>query len=249
MKNCSARTKAAVPASLVMVQLLVLASISAGWQAHGMAHAEDPGIAISIDRQTYHHCEKMSYTVSVPEVTGQMAIMHIIDKDNKSSQAIPIPIEERENEINAPFPFERPVFPAGTYTINMAYAGSNATAVFELVDAGNVCIPGQIKQIAAGWVTGTLSDGFMIDAIKRSVDPSLIDVPFEINRDNIYRIAIPQWVKTVTYWWITDEISDSAIAGVFDYMLQSGNISILQQHPDNNNGGVGSGSGMIGGET
>ncbi len=197
-------------------------------------HAEDaPSIKITIAKSTYQYCEKLSYVVSVSEVTGQIAIAHIIDQNQKSSQAIPIPIEMLENEINAPFPFERAIFPTGTYTINMTYAGAQSTASFDLVDNDNICIPAQIKQIASVWVTGTVSDGFVIDAIKKSVDPKLIEVPFDVDQDNIYNISIPQWVKIVTYWWIIDDVTDDEIANVFDYLIKTKIINANEVEKEN----------------
>lgn len=197
-------------------------------------HAETPNMEIAIAKSTYQYCEKLSYVVTVSEVTGQTAIARIIDQNQKSSQDIPIPIKMLENEIKAPFPFEKAIFPTGTYTINMTYSGAQSTANFEIIDSDNICIPSQIKQIAAGWITGTISDGFMIDAIKKSVEPKLINVTFEIDQNNIYNIVIPEWVKTVTYWWVIDDISDNTIAGVFDYLLKTGVINVQNTHKGNN---------------
>ena len=211
-----------------VIMAWVLAASLAMQTAHTVVAEEAPGITISIDKQTYHYCEKISYVISVFEVTGQVAVTHIIDQNQKSSQSIPIPIEALENKIKAPFPFERSIFPPGKYTIDAEYSGAHASASFELVDTGNVCIPTQIRQVAASWISGVFSDGFLIDAIKKSVDAELIGIPFEINQDSIYRIVIPEWVKTVVYWWIIDDISDEVVSGVFDHLLESGAIYIQQ---------------------
>lgn len=212
-----------VPMALVIALALALTPYTA---YASQAHAESvaPDMTISIGKSTYHYCENLTYVVTVSNVTGGTAIAHIIDEEQKKSQPIPIPIEMHENMIRAPFPFEKSIFPTGTYWINMTYSGANASATFDLQDDGRICIPVQIKQIAASWLSGTFSDGFFIDAISKSVDPSLIYVPFEINQNTIYDIRIPQWMKQSTYWWITGEISDHEIAGAFDYMLESGII-------------------------
>ena len=143
--------------------------------------------------------------------------------------------------IKAPFPFEREIFPAGTYTIDVSYAGGHASADFELADSDSICVPAQIRQITAAWLSGSISDGFLIDAIKRSVDARLINVPFDTGQggDAIYQIVIPEWVKMVAYWWITDEISDDVMAGTLDYLLGSGVIGLQES-----GGGGGSGDSL-----
>lgn len=214
MKTNSTKSLASVFALTLIIAVALTASMNSN------THAQTPSIDLSIAKSTYQYCERLSYTVSVSEVTGQAAVIRIIDQNQKSSNAIPIPIEMLESEIKAPFPFERSIFPTGTYTINMTYSGAQSTASFEIVDGDSICIPSQVKQIAAAWMTGAVSDGFLIDVIKKSVDAKLIEVPFEIDQENIYNITIPKWVKTAAYWWIADEITDSTMSSVFDYLLK-----------------------------
>lgn len=185
------------------------------------AYAEEPDVKIVIGKETYHYCENLSYTVTVSEVTGELAIIHIIDQNGKSSQAIPMPIDELQSVTHAPFPFEREIFPTGNYTITIQYSGTDAAASFELRDTNEVCISSHIKQIMMSWLSGTLSDGFVLDAIEKSVDDSLIHIPFDINQDNIYEIVIPEWVKQVVYWWMSGMISDDMLVHVFNYLLET----------------------------
>lgn len=222
-------TKSLVP--VFALTLIIVTTLIAPMNYN--AHAQTPSINLSIAKSTYQYCERLSYTVSVSEVTGQAAIVHIIDQNQKSSNAIPIPIEMLENEIKAPFPFERSIFPTGAYTINMTYSGAQSTASFEIVDGDNICIPSQVRQIVAAWMTGAVSDGFLIDVIKKSVDAKLIEVPFEIDQENIYNITIPEWVKTAAYWWITDEITDDTMSSVFDYLLKMEVIGVQKIDGEN----------------
>lgn len=219
------RARAAAVIAMAVVAVVAIGIMPASF-AQTAPTEEGPGIAISMGKPAYQYCEMLSYVISVSEVTGQVATSYIIDEDGKSSQAIPISIDMQETEIRAPFPFEREIFPAGTYTISIEYAGSRASADFELVDTEITCLPSQLRQITAAWLSGTFHGGFLIDSIQKSVDSSVIDVPFEIGRDTIYRIVIPEWVKTAAYWWLTGEISDDAMAGMLDYLLESGTISM-----------------------
>ena len=210
---------------LVAAVLVVVMTYTVGTHLQQFAHADSPDITVSIDKDTYQYCENLAYSISVSEVTGQVAVAHITDQNGKKSQPIPIEINMLQSTIRAPFPFEKSIFPTGTYTVEVQYAGAQASDSFELIDGDSTCMPAQIKQIAAAWLSGTFSDGFFIDAIAKSVDSSMINVPFEINQDVIYEITIPEWVKQATYWWITGQILDGEMARMLDYLLESQIIS------------------------
>ena len=226
-----ARVRAAAVIVVAVATAVVIGTMPASF-AQTIPPEEGPDIAISMGKPAYQYCDMLSYVISVSEVTGQAATSYIIDEDGKSSQAIPISISMQETEIRAPFPFERAIFPAGTYTISIEYSGARASADFELVDSEIACLPSQLRQITAAWLSGTFHDGFLIDSIKKSVDSSVINVPFEIERDTIYSIVIPEWVKTAAYWWVTGEISDDTMAGMLDYLLESGTISMQAEYDD-----------------
>ncbi len=64
-----------------------------------------------------------------------------------------------------------------------------------------------------------------MDIIQREVDTKLIDIPFEINSENIHGIDIPDWVKNVGYWWVQEVISDKDFAQVISYLIDENIIS------------------------
>ena len=69
------------------------------------------------------------------------------------------------------------------------------------------------------WLYENISDGYLIDAFQKYVDPKLINIPFEINEENIHEMDIPDWVKNVAYWWIQGGISDKDFAQVINYLI------------------------------
>ena len=177
-------------------------------------------VSINIEKSTYQYCEKLSYIIEVSEVTGDPAIIHIRDEAGKGSSAIPIPIGGLQNLIPAAFPFEKEQFAPGKYFIDVEYDGISTTAEFEIIDSDNICIPGIVKQFIVGWINGELSDGYFVDALQKNVNPKLIDVPFEVNSENILEINMPSWVKdNVGIWWVNDMISDIEFAQVFNYLF------------------------------
>ena len=88
-----------------------------------------------------------------------------------------------------------------------------------MVESDNICIPLVTKQIISNWLTGNVSDGFLIDAFQKYVDPQLIKIPFEINENNVYDIQIPMWVKNSAFWWIQGLISDNEFAETINYLI------------------------------
>jgi hypothetical protein len=190
----------------------------------GSAYAE-PTVTIVMEKTTYTYCERLFYIIEVSEVIGDPAIIHIRDESGKGSSAIPIEITNLKNPVPSLMPFEKEVFPLGKYFVDVEYSNSKFTAEFELVDLDNICIPTVISQFLIEWLTEKISDGYLIDAFQKYVDPELISIPFEINEENIHQVNIPKWVKNIAYWWIQGGISDKDFAQVINYLIDENIIS------------------------
>ncbi len=186
-------------------------------------------VSINMEKTTYTYCEKLFYIIEVSEVTGEPAIVHIRDETGKGSSAIPISIKELQNPIPSLVAFNEEIFPLGKYYIDVEYAGQQVTAEFSLIDSDNICIPEVIKPIVSNWLSGNISDGFLIDAFEKFVDSRLIEIPFEINEDNVYDIDIPDWVKNTGYWWLEGIISDNDFAQAINYLLEKKIISFTDE--------------------
>ncbi|MFB5632364.1 MAG: hypothetical protein ACE5Q9_03435 [Nitrosopumilus sp.] len=210
------KVRAAILATILILSLGVFPSADA-----------EPSVEIIMEKTTYSYCEKLFYTIKVSEVTGNPAIIHIIDETGKGSSAIPIPINELENPVPSRMAFEKEIFPLGKYLIDVEYEGQKVSAEFVLIDANNVCLPISVKSIFTNWLSGNVSDGFIIDAFKKFVDDEVIKVPFDINENNVYNIDIPEWVRENTsLWWYQGLISDEELIQVFKYLLDEQIISI-----------------------
>ncbi|MEK0359721.1 MAG: hypothetical protein QQN53_02985 [Nitrosopumilus sp.] len=188
-------------------------------------HAE-PSVTIIMEKTTYSYCEKLFYIIEVSEITGEPAIIHIRDEAGKGSSAIPIPITNLQNPVPALVAFDKERFSLGRYFIDVEYANVGATVEFNLIDSNKVCLPEIIKQIIPDWLTGSTPDGVLIDALQKFVDKEIIDIPFEINGNNIFEIDMPDWVKNIGYWWISEAISDEDFAQVISYLIDENIISL-----------------------
>ena len=186
----------------------------------------ESSVTIVMEKTTYSYCEKLFYIIEVSEVTGEPAIIHIRDQSGVGSSAIPIPITELKNPVPSLIAFEKEIFPLGKYFIDVEYSNSKYTAEFELIDSDNICIPSVIKPIMSNWLSGNISDGFLIDAFQKFIDKKLIEIPLEITENNVYDIDIPDWMKNVGSWWIEGTISDEDFAKTVNYLIDKKIISL-----------------------
>lgn len=184
-----------------------------------------PTAEILMEKTIFSYGERLLYTIEVSEVTGDLAIIHIRDEAGKGSSAIPIEITQLQTAIPSPFPFEKEVFPEGKYFIDLQYSGAQYTAEFELVDSGNIVIPFLTKQIAYSWVNNQVSAGILIDSLQKTAEES-INIPIEIDRENLGKIYIPDWVKIITIWWLEEKLSDETYANAFQNLIDRKIITI-----------------------
>jgi hypothetical protein len=185
-----------------------------------------PSAQIVMEKTTFSYGEKLFYTIEVSEVTGDLAIIHIRDESGKGSSAIPIEISQLRTEVPSLYPFEKEVFPEGKFFIDLQYSGAEYTAEFNLIDSGNVVIPFQTKQIAYSWVNNQVSSGILIDSIQKMVEEDAINIPYEIDRDHMEEIYIPEWMKITTIWWLEEKISDGTYANAFQNLIDRQIITI-----------------------
>ncbi|RNJ74873.1 MAG: hypothetical protein EB828_06205 [Nitrosopumilus sp. D6] len=177
-------------------------------------------IHVTMQKETFGYCERLNYTITVSEVTGEIAIIHIRDAANVSSSAIPIPISSLQTPVPAPFALEYPPFKNGTYHIDAQYSGEYDTVQFEIADLGIVCLPNDTKNIVLAWVQGGISDGFMADALQRYVKH--VEIPFEITESNVYDVNLPGWTMTLGSLWALGEVSDAEFIDVVNYLAKKG---------------------------
>ncbi len=185
-----------------------------------------PSVQILMDQSTFSYGDKLVYTIEVSEVTGELAIIHIRDEAGKGSSAIPIEILELKTEVPSSYPFEKQVFPEGKYFIDIQYSGVEYTAEFNLIDSGNIVISFQTKQIAYGWVNNEISGGILIDAIQKTVEKDAINIPYTIDRENLEKIYIPDWIKIIATWWLEEKISDGTFANAFQHLIDKKIITV-----------------------
>jgi hypothetical protein len=181
-----------------------------------MANAE---VQITSSKKTYSYGDYLSIVITVSEVTGDNAIMHIIDSDGTKSSAIQIQIKNTATTITSPNPFDVSLFKEGKYKIEIEYAGQKGATEFELVDAGNIVMPFASNVIVPEWTHGTISD---YTFLKFLADRNTVNLQVNTLKESV---KIPLWYKTNGLWWVDKKISDAEFVNGLRYLLDEKIIS------------------------
>jgi len=185
-----------------------------------------PTVSIYTEKEIYSYGEFLTFTIQVSEITGESAILYIIDESGKKSSAIPIPITELKTEVPSPFPFESNVYPLGMYTLEIQYSGNSSMTEFELIDSGNIVIPLWIRELAKYWYNGAITDVEFSNGIGFLIKEGIIVVPETQTQKTSDEVKIPEWFKDSIGWWIDRQISDVEFAQGIEFLIKEGIIVV-----------------------
>ncbi len=185
-----------------------------------------PTVSIYTEKKIYSYGDFLIFSIEVSEITGDPAILHIIDESGKKSSAIPIPITELITKVPSPFPFESNVYPLGMYTLDIEYSGISDVTEFEIIDSGNVVIPLWIREFAKYWYNDEITDVEFSNGIGFLIEKGIIVITENQNQETSDEVKIPQWVKATTGWWIDRQISDVEFAKGIEFLIEKGIIVI-----------------------
>ncbi|MDE1766710.1 MAG: hypothetical protein KGI27_10635 [Thaumarchaeota archaeon] len=203
-----------------MIRLVVILFIATGLLAIGSI-GESYGsaqISISASKPVYSYGESLSFSIRVSNVTGDNAVLEIVDQANQSSGPVPTIITKPVSNFTAPFPFYRTTYAPGTYFLKIQYAGASAVTSFQLVDTGNIAIPPQFKEVASSWVQNQTSSRLFGEHIAALVSSGTIKID-GYHEQNV--TSIPQWFRNDALWWSNGSISDSDFGHAIEYLIES----------------------------
>ncbi len=187
-----------------------------------------PTVSIYTEKEIYSYGDFLSFTIQVSEITGESAILYIIDESGKKSSAIPIPVTELKTKVPSPFPFESNVYPLGMYTLEIQYSGSSSMTEFELIDSGNIVIPLWIREFAKYWYNGAITDVEFSNGIGFLIKEGIIVIPETQNQKTSDEVIITEWIKASTGWWIDRQISDIEFAKGLEFLIKEGIVVVPQ---------------------
>lgn len=187
----------------------------------GISYAFAEPLMVYTDKQIYNHGDHIVITITVQDVTGDNAIMHIRDSYNVTSSPIPIPVSDSNTVWSAPFPFEREVFAEDTYHVDVTYGDLFASTSFQIVDIGNVVVPIWVKQVAYLWANGEVSTSHYIDALENLQNLGIMQTSSDYYEDDPF---IPYWLSGITMWWLGGLVSDDEYVTMMQYLADNGII-------------------------
>lgn len=180
----------------------------------GVQLADAQTILVQTSKPTYHYGDYLSVTISVSKISGNNAIMHIIDSEEIKSSAIQVQIKNANTTITTPVPFNVELFREGKYQIQVEYDGAKSSAPFQLVDAGNIVMPFGSNVIMPQWLDGAVSDHMFF---KFLVEKNAIKLPEGSKLGE--KTEIPDWYKINGKWWTERKITDSEFVKGLQYLV------------------------------
>ncbi|RDJ32563.1 MAG: hypothetical protein DWQ18_07095 [Crenarchaeota archaeon] len=204
---------------LLMFSLMMLSTAT--------VFAQEGGIQISTDKQTYYFGDFLKFTINVDNVTGDFAVIHIVDSSGKKSSPINLPISEKITTITAPNPFGAEIFGEGEYTLEVDYDRKYHSTKFFVKDSGKVVIPVWIKDLGAWWIEGLISDSEFAKGIEYLIESNVIVIQQQAVQEN-HESSIPDWFRYTTELWIQEDngISDEEFANALAHLIKIGVIVI-----------------------
>lgn len=210
-----------------MLKVLVIFSIAFVFLALiPNSFAQEPTIKISTEKETYYYGDYFTFTIEVSELSEEIAIMHIVDANGKSSSPIPIGVVELTTTLTSPFPFDSTTYPQGKYTLDIQYAGVSSSTEFFLEDSGAIVIPVWIKDLGKMWAQDLISDGDFVKAIEYLIKNDIIEIPETQSSSESDESNVPSWIKTTTGWWVQGIVSDNEFGKALEYLIKNGVIKI-----------------------
>ena len=174
-----------------------------------------PDVKIIMTSEIFHYGEKLDYTIIVSDVTGDDAVIYIIDSTGMRSPLYSTPISQEETRVIAPVAFDSIIWNDGEYSLELEYSGANDETSFTIIDDGSIGIPYWINDLAKLWLTPpNIPDKEFAKGIAYLIEQKVLDV--QESGDELY---IPKWFKFTTAWWSSGQITDTTYTHAIQYLL------------------------------
>ena len=174
-----------------------------------------PDVKITMTSEVFHYGEKLDYTIIVSDVTGDDAVIYIIDSTGMRSPLYSTPISQEETRVIAPIAFDSIIWNDGEYSLELEYSGANDKTSFTIIDDGSIGIPYWINDLAKLWLNPPhIPDKEFAKGITYLIEQKVLDV--QESGDELY---IPEWFKFTTAWWAYGQITDTTYANAIQFLI------------------------------
>ena len=174
-----------------------------------------PDVKIIMTSEVFHYGEKLDYTIIVSDVTGDDAVIYIIDSTGMRSPLYSTPISQEETRVIAPIVFDSIIWNDGEYSLELEYSGANDKTSFTIIDDGSIGIPYWINDLAKLWLNPpNIPDKEFAKGITYLIEQKILDAP-----DGGDELYIPKWFKFTTAWWAYGQITDTTYANAIQFLI------------------------------
>ena len=174
-----------------------------------------PDVKIIMTSEVFHYGEKLDYTIIVSDVTGDDAVIYIIDAAGMRSPLYSTPISQEETRVIAPIAFDSLIWNDGEYLLEIEYSGASNQTSFTIIDDGHIGIPYWINDLAKLWLSPPhIPDKEFAKGIAYLIEQKVLDV-----QESGDELHIPEWFKFTTAWWSSGQITDTTYAHATQYLL------------------------------
>lgn len=182
-------------------------------------------LSITTEKETYHYGDYLTFTITVDEVTGDLAILYVVDANGKKSSPIALPLSELVTVQTSPFPFEKMTYPEGKWSLEIEYEGILEVAEFNIKDSGQISIPTWIRDVGKMWANNLITEVQFASSIEFLINENIINVPNVDKIDN-NSLAVPPWLKISTGWWAQGLVSDQEYANLIEFLIKKEIIKV-----------------------
>ena len=196
----------AFPLLLICILTTIPISISA---------QSTPDVKLIMPSEIFHYGEKLDYTILVSDVTGEEAMIYIIDSTGIRSPLYSTPISQEETRVIAPIGFDSIIWNDGKYSLEIEYSGASDEVSFTIIDDGSIGIPYWINDLAKLWLSPpNIPDKEFAKGIAYLIEQKVLVV-----QESDGELHIPKWFKFTTALWSSGQITDTTYAHAIQYLL------------------------------
>ena len=185
-----------------------------------------PSISIETSQNVYEYGDFLSIIVNVSEITGDNAIVHVIDPTERKVMLLNRPITTTTTAFPSQHPFDSAIWKPGTYMLELEYSNQISSTQFSIGDSGKVVLPAWIRDVAKLWVTDQISATEFSVAIEYMINAEIINIPYTETDGNASATTIPEWVKNNAGWWAVGAINDTEFTIALQYLIKTGIITV-----------------------
>ena len=185
-----------------------------------------PSISIETSQNVYEYGDFLSIVVNVSEITGDNAVVHVIDPTERKVMLLNRPITLTTTTFPSQNPFDSAIWKPGTYMLELEYSNQISSTQFSIDDSGKIVLPAWIRDVAKLWVTDQISAKEFSVAIEYMINVDIIKIPYTETTGEVAATKIPEWVKNNAGWWAVGVISDTEFTVALQYLVKIGVITV-----------------------